>query len=135
MATSYVPPELIPAKAYSKLPPRILIEAAIETLIQILDAADPDTDFEELGAEDSFQAHDDDGAGCPVADCGGGNVEDEGEAIDEREPDHDAEVETWSHPDDHPGELFKRTIRHATYESSPDPCYVRLHNLLNGGLR
>lgn len=32
-------------------------------------------------------------------------------------------------------EHIKRTIRCATFEPSPDPCYVQLHNLLNGGLR
>jgi hypothetical protein len=32
-------------------------------------------------------------------------------------------------------ERIKEVIRHATYERSPDPCYVQLHNLLNGGLR
>jgi hypothetical protein len=49
-----------------------------------------------------FQAHED----AEDDDPGGGNVEDEGEDIDEREPDVDAEIETWSHPDDHPAELF-----------------------------
>ncbi len=68
MATFYVPPALVPAKAFPKLPPRVRIEAAIETLIEILDAADPDTDFEESGAEDSFAEHDDDGPGDPTAD-------------------------------------------------------------------
>ena len=98
MASLYVPPEWVPAKAFPKLPSRAHIEGAIETLIAILDAADADTDFEELGAEDSFQPHDGEGAGCPVAD----RAEDE----DPGEDSADAEIETWSHPDDHPEELF-----------------------------
>lgn len=100
MASSYIPRELVPLNAFPKLPPRARIEDAIETLIQILDAADPDTDFEETGAEDSFQDHDCAGPGCPVADPGGGNIDDEGE------DGNDAEVETWGHADDHPAELF-----------------------------
>ena len=68
MATLYVPPELVPANAYPKLPPRVRIEAAIETLIAILDAADADSDFEEGGAEDSFQPHAGRGPGCIYSD-------------------------------------------------------------------
>jgi hypothetical protein len=99
MATDYVPEEY--GFSYPPhLPPRAAIEAAVETLVEVLNAMDGEADFEETGAEDSFQSHDADGPGCPVADSGGGNVDDVGE------PDHDAEVETWSHPDDHPGELF-----------------------------
>ena len=66
----------VPSSAYFKLPPRDRIEAAIETLIEILDAADPDTDFEETGAEDSFQRHEDDGPGCPCGDPDKGGDED-----------------------------------------------------------
>lgn len=98
MASFYVPPELVPAKAFPKLPRRASIEDAIETLIAILDASDADSDFEELGAEDSFQPHGGKGAGCPVADPDGEH--------DGCEPDSDDEIETWSHPDDHPAELF-----------------------------
>jgi hypothetical protein len=101
MATSYVPPVAVPASAYSKLPPRIRIEAAIETLIEILDAADPDTDFEEIGAEDSFQTHDDDGVGCPIGDPD--KSVDDG---DERDLADEGEQKTWSHAADHPAELF-----------------------------
>ena len=106
MGIPYVPPAMVPAKAFPKLPPRAHIESAIETLIEILDAAEADSDFEESGAEDGFAENDDDGPGCSTSDPGGNNVEDEGEDIDEREPDSDAELETWSHPDDHPAELF-----------------------------
>ena len=77
----------VPERAYPKLPPRAQIEGAIETLIGILDAADPDSDFEEVGAEDSFELHHEDGAGCPVSDLGGGNVEDEPHDWDELEVD------------------------------------------------
>ena len=92
MATIYVPPRLVPSNAYPEFPARAQIEATIETLIAILDATDADSDFEEIGAEDSFQPHDKGGAGCPVADAG--------------ELEHDDEIETWAHPDDHPAELF-----------------------------
>ena len=68
MATSYVPRELLPLNAFPKLPPRARIEDAIETLIAILDAADADSDFEEVGIEDSFQKHEDDGVGCLISD-------------------------------------------------------------------
>lgn len=55
-----------------------------------------------LGAEDD---EDDDAAEDDIDDS----------AVDDRpcddvnmdlEPDHDAEIQTWSHPDDHPAELF-----------------------------
>jgi hypothetical protein len=40
---------------------------------------DGDPDLEETGAEDSFMTHPADGPGCPVADQGGGALEDSGE--------------------------------------------------------
>lgn len=52
---------------------------------------DGDPDLEETGAEDSFMAHADNGAACPVSDPGGGSVDDEGE------PDDDAYGDTsWT---------------------------------------
>jgi hypothetical protein len=110
MATEFLPEEY--GFSYPPhLPPRAAIEAAVETLVEVLNAMDGDLDAEDAtGAEDAFEEHEErfgyDGPACPISDPGGGNVEDEGEGIDEREPDHDAEIETWSHSDDHPAELF-----------------------------
>ncbi|HVL77877.1 MAG TPA: hypothetical protein VM346_01165 [Sphingomicrobium sp.] len=90
--------------------PRPLLSRLVLRAIERLDELDGDPDFEENDAEDSFVlswwASHTTGPGCPASDPGGGNVEDAGEDIDEREPDHDAEIETWAHPDDHPAELF-----------------------------
>lgn len=47
------------------------LDRAIEALIDFRNALDGDPDAEETGAEDSFQDHVDDGAGCPVSDPGG----------------------------------------------------------------
>jgi hypothetical protein len=94
------------------------IGAAVEVLVDTLDLLDGDTDAEDAtGAEDAFEDHNErfgyDGPGCPVADPSNDSEEDS--AVDDRpcddinmdlEPDHDAEVETWSHPDDHPAKLF-----------------------------
>jgi hypothetical protein len=44
--------------------------AAIEHLIDKLDQQDGDPDLEEHGLEDGFTPHAADGPGCPVADCG-----------------------------------------------------------------
>src|SRR4051812_37579250 len=43
----------------------------IEVAISLLDIADGDSDFEETGAEDSFQDHRYGDPGCPVSDPGG----------------------------------------------------------------
>jgi hypothetical protein len=51
----------------------------IDMLIERLDLDDGDPDFEEIETEDGFVAHPANGPGCPIADQGGGNVEDEGE--------------------------------------------------------
>jgi hypothetical protein len=87
------------------------IAEAMEVLVDVLDLLDGDPDVERNGdeldgsydAEDEFEEyslrHTDPGAGCPVSDPGG--CEHDG-----REPDYDAEIETWAHPDDHPAELF-----------------------------
>lgn len=57
----------------SKLPVRrAAVENAIEALVGLLDAFDPDPDFEETGLEDDFCDHRGkamtDGPGCPIAD-------------------------------------------------------------------
>ena len=65
---------------------REAIADQIETLIAVLDALDGDADFEPDGDELDGNASEDDfvawppewgAAGCPIADPGGGNVEDE----------------------------------------------------------
>jgi hypothetical protein len=57
------------------------IADAVDALLAYLDAKQGDTDLEETGIEDSFMLHASPflpgGAGCPVADEGGGNVTDE----------------------------------------------------------
>jgi hypothetical protein len=83
------------------------IAEAIEVLVDVLDLMGGDPDAETNGdemdgsnAEDEICNFEGDGeAGCPIADPGG--CEHDG-----REPDHDAESESWSHPDAHPLELF-----------------------------
>lgn len=63
---------------------RATIASAVEVLIGVLDAMDPDSDLEEDDpSEDNCDQ----------------------EAIDEREPDYDAEVEFWAHWMDHPAGL------------------------------
>lgn len=84
------------------------LEGFIAVAIGLLDVLDGDPDLENAtGAEDAFEDHEErfgyDGPGCDVADPG--EDEHDREAVDEREPDHDAEIQTWSHPDDHPAEL------------------------------
>jgi hypothetical protein len=66
---------------------RAAVEAAVEQLIAVLDAADGDPDVELNGdeldgmnaGEDEFQHHYGLGPGCPISDPGGGDVGDEGE--------------------------------------------------------
>ena len=56
------------------LHPRAAIEAAIESMIGLLDLVDADPDLETTGAEDDFMDHGpifDGSIGCPVADPGG----------------------------------------------------------------
>ena len=97
---------------------RRTIELLAEMFVGFLDITEPEPDLEEPGLEDSFVEHAADGPGCPISDTdhceagddnlgwigydgmagdpedaedddpGGGNVEDEGEAVDEREPDY-----------------------------------------------
>ncbi|MEV5020721.1 hypothetical protein MRBLMA1_000519 [Sphingobium sp. LMA1-1-1.1] len=72
---------------------RAAIEAEIERLIELLNFADGDSDLEDgTDSEDDFTFTpyalgygERRGPGCEVSDPGGGNVEDEGEAIDECE--------------------------------------------------
>lgn len=89
--------------------PRPLLARLVERAIERLDEEDGDPDLEDAtGLEDAFEDHEDrfgyGGPGCDVGDPG--EDEHDREAIDEREPDHDAEIQTWAHPDDHPAELF-----------------------------
>lgn len=75
----------------------------IAVAIDLADAMDGDPDLENATGEgDAFEEHNarfgDDGPGDPVSDPGG--CEHDG-----REPDHDAEIETWAHWLDHPPEL------------------------------
>lgn len=100
------------------------LEAFIEISIGLLDLIDGDPDEEsadpdlELAGdeEDGSCAEDEegghigrasymDGPGCPISDPGGGNVEDEGEGIDEKEPtDHYATLPIYG-PDQSLGPL------------------------------
>jgi hypothetical protein len=124
MATAHLPPESggviqsdhFPPAAAARVAASLLnrhsaheIAEAIEVLVDVLDLIGGDADEEVNGDElDGTNAEDevgnnhlsgvDMGAGCPIADPGG--CEHDG-----REPDHDAEVETWSHWMDHPPEL------------------------------
>lgn len=62
--------------------PREDVESLIEVAIAALDEADGDSDFEAPTNEDDFgdfSAYAN-GPGCDIADAGGGNVEDQGEA-------------------------------------------------------
>ena len=69
--------------------PRSAVEAVIERMIDALDTIDGDPDFQQddgdsedgNASEDEFMEHGCDfGPGCPVADPGGGNAEDEYQA-------------------------------------------------------
>jgi hypothetical protein len=84
--------------------PREAVERTIERAIEALDLIDGDADVEDAtDLEDDFSltwiASGQSGPGCEVSDRGEENGDREG--IDEREPDHDAEVETWAHWMDH----------------------------------
>jgi len=100
--------------------PRPLLNRLVERAIERLDEIDgdanreeddpPEEDSEDCAGLDGDEDEPDYnkrrrhcrnqyGPGCPINDPGG--CEHDG-----REPDHDAEVETWAHPDDHRAELF-----------------------------
>jgi len=94
------------------------IAEAVDVLVDVLDLLGGDPDIEPNGdeldgtnAEDEIGnnhlSHTDPGAGCPISDPDSA-VDDRpcDEPTQDLEPDHDAEIETWSHPDDHPEELF-----------------------------
>ncbi len=74
------------------------IDAMLERAIAELDEIEGDPDFEDsTDAEDEFSLSETaldwgrwQGVGCPISDPGGGAVDDEGEAIDEREEDEGA---------------------------------------------
>jgi hypothetical protein len=83
--------------------PRPIIERLVTRLIDKLDTEDGDQDVECNGdeldfnqAEDDFEeyscSHVDMGAGCPVSDAG--------------ENGHDAEIQSWSNPNDCPTDVF-----------------------------
>lgn len=78
------------------------LEGFITVAIGLLDSMDGDAEAEEILTEDGFIDANSvigyAGPGCPGGDPGG--CEHDG-----KEPDHDAEVETWSHWMDHPAEL------------------------------
>ena len=84
---------------------------AVEALVSLMDSVAGDPDLKnDTDAEDAFEDHDsrlnDPGPGCPVADIDKGVDDDPTEDDDPGEDSNDAELETWSHPDDHPAELF-----------------------------
>ncbi|HEX7822715.1 MAG TPA: hypothetical protein VF463_19100 [Sphingobium sp.] len=92
------PPLPAPPPAVSRILARYdrpKLEAFIAIAIDLLDTMDGDTDLESPGAEDDFvipywqRRVVANGPGCPVSDPGGGNVEDNGEDDDEREPEDD----------------------------------------------
>ena len=70
MATEFLP-ELYDFYYPLHLPPRAAIEAAVETLVEVLNAMDGDLEAEDAtGEEDAFEDHNDrfgyDGPGDPV---------------------------------------------------------------------
>ncbi|WP_298020740.1 hypothetical protein [uncultured Parasphingopyxis sp.] len=71
---------------------RSVLEAAIERMIDRLDAIDGDADLEAF-CEDDFAHATGHGPGCPISDPGGGNCEDEGEQVSE-------DGLSWHDPDD-----------------------------------
>ncbi|MFC4593514.1 hypothetical protein [Sphingobium tyrosinilyticum] len=83
------------------------LEGFIEVAIGLLDLTDGDPDMEDANdVEDDFSLTDHAlgygerrGPGCEVSDAGGGNVEDQGEAIDEREPEHEGGADYGSNQD------------------------------------
>lgn len=88
MGIPFTPPPAAVTRILSRFN-RADLSSFIIVAIDLLDVADGDADLEDAtGVEDAFESHVYDGPGCPVADPGGGNVEDEGEGIDEREPDN-----------------------------------------------
>lgn len=102
LPTSIGSAEALPlATALSVIPslPRPLLTRFVARAIERLDLEDGDSDLEDAtNAEDEGIAPKYHGPGCPVADPG--------EEYDHREDEHDAEIVSWSHPDDHPAELF-----------------------------
>lgn len=100
------------AIALSVIPslPRPLLSRLVTRAIEHLDDLDGDADLEDDSedyggdeGEPDFRRRrrhrrNESGPGCAIADPG--------EEDDYREDSHDAEIETWSHPDDHPAELF-----------------------------
>ena len=69
------------------------LEGFITVAIGLLDVMDGEADAEDDDPGECADAREDDDP-AEADDHGGGNVEDQGE------------IETWSHPDDHPAQLF-----------------------------
>lgn len=97
------------------------LQGFIEVAIELVDLQDGDTDLEldPLEANGEEDDEDDEGGGDTSADenepdfsrqrpgyGAGCSISDPDGEHDGREPEHDAEIETWSHPDDHAPELF-----------------------------
>jgi len=86
----------VPPAAVSRILSRFSrddLEGFVAVAIDLMDLADGDADLENANdLEDDFTLTDQAlgygsrGPGCEISDAGGGNVEDTGEAIDEREP-------------------------------------------------
>jgi len=100
----------------AKAAPRTLVESIIEELVETLDAADGDTDLEEIDVEDSFVLSDiahgfaADGPGCIASDpdCG---VEDDFRGFD---PEEDFGIDDVRHDGeglDEPDDAISRAAR------------------------
>lgn len=90
----------------------------IAVAIDIADAMDGDSDFEGQCNEDEMSRCMDDGRSPPSGGPGCIYSDDGGCEHDGREPDTDAEVETWSSWMDHPAELhIGRRLGHTVPDS------------------
>lgn len=121
MATAYLRAESAPAYPMN-LPPRAAIEAAVETLLSVLDTLDGDPDAEDAtGLEDDFTVHASDGPGCPIADAGEED-DDSKDPSDEGEPEQAVE---WAFADaDAYGDQVRRIRRTRCFPRT------RLHRVL-----
>ena len=88
------------------------IEGAINLQEALL--GDPDIELDDPLEDDDPREIDDE---PEQDDHGGGNVEDEGEAIDEHE------TVSWAHHNDHPSGLFVKGRVHASYDISGRGAY------------
>lgn len=142
--TSMMPPLLELAKLE-----REEIEAAVETLISVLDKIDGDPDLEPNGDElDGTGSAEEDfghffggkGAGCEISDPGGGNVEDE-----EQEQCDDEGADDCSLTRRRTRDMIRRTRCERTFysriavrdgqrvlERVPDGWHLRSHSIATG---